>query len=40
MLLNPGSPTDKRRQPQCTMGRLDIRDGHLVSAQIIPVPRS
>lgn len=39
-LFNPGSPTDKRRQPQCTMGRLDIRDGHLVSAQIIPVPRS
>ncbi len=36
-LFNPGSPTDKRRQPRGTMGRLVIDDGHLVSATIVPV---
>ena len=36
-IFNPGSPTDRRRQPHPTIGLLTIRDGHLVSAQIIPV---
>ncbi len=36
-LFNPGSPTDKRRQPRGTMGRLVIDDGVLLSAEIVPV---
>ncbi len=36
-LFNPGSPTDKRRQPQGTMGQLVIDGGALVSATIVPV---
>ena len=36
-IFNPGSPTDRRRQPHPTIGLLRIGDGHLVSAQIIPV---
>lgn len=26
-LLNPGSPTDRRRQPECTLMTLTLRDG-------------
>lgn len=33
MLLNPGSPTDKRRQPDYTFAELEISDGQ-VSASI------
>ncbi len=36
-LFNPGSPTDKRRQPRGTMGHLVIDDGRIVSADIVPV---
>lgn len=36
-LFNPGSPTDKRRQPRGTMGRLVIDDGRIVSLDIVPV---
>lgn len=36
-LFNPGSPTDKRRQPRGTMGRLVLADGLIVSADIVPV---
>jgi uncharacterized protein len=36
-IFNPGSPTDRRRQPRGTIGLLDIEDGSLVSARIIPV---
>ena len=36
-ILNPGSPTDKRRQPRGTMGRLVIDGGTLVTATIVPV---
>lgn len=36
-LFNPGSPTDKRRQPHGTIGLLAIDAGHLTSAEIIPV---
>ena len=35
--FNPGSPTDKRRQPHGTMGELVIEDGQLRSARIFPV---
>jgi hypothetical protein len=36
-IFNPGSPTDRRRQPRGTMGILDIQSGDLVSASIVPV---
>jgi hypothetical protein len=36
-IFNPGSPTDRRRQPRGTLGLLDIADGRLVAAQIVPV---
>jgi uncharacterized protein len=36
-IFNPGSPTDRRRQPHGTVGELDIVDGTLVEARIIPV---
>jgi putative phosphoesterase len=35
--FNPGSPTDRRRQPHGTMGELVISDAALVSARIFPV---
>jgi putative phosphoesterase len=35
--FNPGSPTDRRRQPRGTMGLLRISDGRLRSARIVPV---
>ena len=35
--LNPGSPTDRRRQPRGTMGELVVEGGELVSARIFPV---
>jgi putative phosphoesterase len=36
-IFNPGSPTDRRRQPHGTVGVLVIEAGTLVSAQITPV---
>jgi putative phosphoesterase len=36
-LFNPGSPTDRRRQPHGTMGELVVDDGQLVSARLIDV---
>ncbi len=36
-IFNPGSPTDRRRQPQGTIGVLEISDGRLLAAQIVPV---
>jgi putative phosphoesterase len=35
--VNPGSPTDRRRQPCGTMGLLEIDNGILRSAVIVPV---
>jgi putative phosphoesterase len=35
--FNPGSPTDKRRQPRGTMGELAIEDGRLLRATIVAV---
>jgi putative phosphoesterase len=36
-IFNPGSPTDRRRQPQGTIGLLRIEDGGLAEARIVPV---
>ena len=36
-LFNPGSPTDRRRQPRGTMGLLRVEGGRLVEASIVPV---
>ena len=36
-LFNPGSPTDRRRQPHGTLGLLEIDSGHLREARIVPV---
>jgi putative phosphoesterase len=36
-LFNPGSPTDRRRQPHGTMGLLEITAGRLATARIVPV---
>jgi hypothetical protein len=36
-IFNPGSPTDRRRQPHGTLGVLDIDGGRLVAAAIVPV---
>ncbi|GAA3602782.1 YfcE family phosphodiesterase [Marihabitans asiaticum] len=38
-LFNPGSPTDKRRQPDYTIGWLGIEGGDLVEHRIEPVER-
>lgn len=38
-IVNPGSPTDRRRQPFGTMGLLEIADARLVSARILELPR-
>ncbi len=35
LLLNPGSPTDKRRQPYFTMALIELKDKELISAEII-----
>ncbi|WP_106403208.1 metallophosphoesterase family protein [Actinocorallia populi] len=36
-VFNPGSPTDRRRQPHGTLGLLTIEAGRLLSAEIVPV---
>jgi predicted phosphodiesterase len=35
--FNPGSPTDRRRQPHPTVGLLEIEDGVLLAASVIAV---
>ena len=37
-IFNPGSPTDKRRQPHRTLGELTITDGKLRHARILELP--
>lgn len=37
-ILNPGSPTDKRRQPHRTLAELIITDGRLAAARIVELP--
>jgi putative phosphoesterase len=36
-IFNPGSPTDRRRQPHGTLGVLEIDSGRLTAASIVPV---
>ncbi|MGE5286142.1 MAG: metallophosphoesterase family protein [Micromonosporaceae bacterium] len=36
-IFNPGSPTDRRRQPRGTIGLLKIERGRLAEARIVPV---
>jgi uncharacterized protein len=36
-LLNPGSPTDRRRQPACTYMTLDVSDGVVSNVRLVPV---
>jgi putative phosphoesterase len=36
-LFNPGSPTDRRRQPTGTMGLLTVSAGRVRSARIVAV---
>lgn len=38
-LLNPGSPTDRRRQPHCTFMTATAADGTLTDVQLHRVPR-
>jgi putative phosphoesterase len=38
--VNPGSPTDKRRQPHPTMGELTVVDGEVHDLRIFPVERA
>jgi uncharacterized protein len=39
-LLNPGSPTDRRRQPECTMMTAVAHDGQLTRVRLVPVDRT
>ena len=36
-IFNPGSPTDRRRQPHGTLGVLYIADGALIEARLVEV---
>jgi putative phosphoesterase len=38
-LLNPGSPTDRRRQPVGTYLRARVTDGALTDVELVAVPR-
>ena len=38
-LLNPGSPTDRRRQPRCTMMTALVDAGELTAVEVVPVER-
>jgi uncharacterized protein len=38
-IFNPGSPTDRRRQPYGTFGLLELADGQVLQAQILALPR-
>ena len=39
-LLNPGSPTDRRRQPECTYLTATVSDGALSDVRLVPVRRA
>jgi uncharacterized protein len=36
-IFNPGSPTDRRREPHGTMGLLRVERGRITEADILPV---
>ncbi|MCX2733790.1 metallophosphoesterase [Saccharopolyspora sp. NFXS83] len=37
-LLNPGSPTDRRRQPHCTYQTAEVSDGTLTNVELHRLP--
>jgi putative phosphoesterase len=37
LIFNPGSPTDRRRQPKGTIGLLRLEAGRIADAEIVPV---
>ncbi len=37
-LFNPGSAVQRRRQPRCTMGLLDLAAGEVVRHAVVPLP--
>ena len=37
-LLNPGSPTERRRQPRATFALVDLDAGRIARTEIVPVP--
>ena len=39
-LLNPGSPTDRRRQPECTLMTAQVAAGRLTEVRLVPVDRT
>ncbi len=39
-LLNPGSPTDRRRQPVATYMTVEIADGYVSEVTLHPLPRA
>jgi hypothetical protein len=39
LLFNPGSPTDRRTQPQLTMGILEVSDGKIQKSDIIAIAK-
>ena len=40
LLFNPGSPTERRAQPVCTYGVLDLAAGRVERAEVLPVSLS
>ncbi len=38
-LLNPGSPTDRRRQPVCTVMTVELVEGAVGEVRLLPVTR-
>lgn len=37
-IVNPGSPTDKRRQPTRTMARVELNNGKVRSVELVHLP--
>jgi putative phosphoesterase len=37
VLFNPGSPTDRRRQPHFTIGTVDLEDGRILRPRLVVV---
>jgi hypothetical protein len=37
VLFNPGSPTERRRQPRCTYGVLDLANGGVEGRSIVEI---
>jgi predicted phosphodiesterase len=37
LLFNPGSAVDRRRQPVCTYGVLDLVDGTVRRHEVVPI---